>query len=110
MMTISIEESAIEPAHNIIAWCLTELRKEKGGRNNSMIANLIVHAGDAGAVALPSMQPATIGSGGRLRDGPADGAAAAWRSSPDANSRRQPRSQTLQQVVRLAAQCIMTPA
>ena len=82
-------------AHRVV---VTELRKEKGGRNNSMVANLIVHAGEAGALALQSMQPSMFSSGGKLRDGTADGTAAGWLSSPDSHSRRQPRSQTQQQV------------
>ena len=100
-MTISFLFSVVVTGHHLVACCCTELRKEKGGRHNSMIANLIVHAGDAGAMAQPTMQHAQVSSGGRLRDGPADGAAAAWRSSPDGSSRRQPRTQTLQQVFML---------
>ena len=74
-----------------------------------MVANLIVHAGDANALALQSMQPAVLNSNGKLRDGAADGAAAGWMSSPDSNSRRQPRSQGPQQVTSVLLGTLSVP-
>ena len=75
---------------------LEELRKEKGGRSSSMVANLIVHAGDTASMALP-LQSAAVSAGLRLRDGPAE-YAATWKSSPESSSKRQSRSQQPAQV------------
>ena len=76
---------------------LVELRKEKGGRSSSMVANLIVHAGDMAITAAQPSQLAAVSGGLRLRDGPVD-PAAAWRSSPESSSKRQSRSQQPSQV------------
>ena len=98
-----------------VVWALTavllvlkELRKEKGGRSSSMVANLIVHAGDTASMALYPSQSAAVSGGLKLRDGPADNAAA-WKTSPESNNKRQSRSQQPSQVRSASADHVIAP-